>query len=237
MSVTTSRVPALASRSLPEHCSHLAAAKLTLVQHAVVFSPLSPTWGWSGTGTVSKFVPLGAAPRISSGDRGQRLRRGLRPELERCHSQARPPSSTTAGSATRSEPATVELAEPRVTTAGGKGPSPKAPQPANQGRPPQGARGAAPKPPGREPKVTTARGSGGEAPRGGVWGLRPHEADEETPGSRTPRTSIANLTSGAEGNRTPDLLDANESRYQLRHSPRCVVPAGPGRVEQPISGH
>ena len=24
---------------------------------------------------------------------------------------------------------------------------------------------------------------------------------------------------GAEGNRTPDLLDANESRYQLRHSP------------------
>jgi site-specific DNA recombinase len=28
---------------------------------------------------------------------------------------------------------------------------------------------------------------------------------------------------GAEGNRTPDLLDANESRYQLRHSP---VPGG-----------
>ena len=26
---------------------------------------------------------------------------------------------------------------------------------------------------------------------------------------------------GAEGNRTPDLLDANESRYQLRHSPSC----------------
>ena len=24
---------------------------------------------------------------------------------------------------------------------------------------------------------------------------------------------------GAMGNRTPDLLDANESRYQLRHSP------------------
>jgi hypothetical protein len=24
---------------------------------------------------------------------------------------------------------------------------------------------------------------------------------------------------GAKGNRTPDLLDANESRYQLRHSP------------------
>ena len=27
---------------------------------------------------------------------------------------------------------------------------------------------------------------------------------------------------GAEGNRTPDLLDANETRYQLRYSPpRC----------------
>jgi hypothetical protein len=52
MSLTTSRVPALASRSLPERCSHLAAAatvlatylidqtvaKLTLVQHAVAFS-------------------------------------------------------------------------------------------------------------------------------------------------------------------------------------------------------
>ena len=24
---------------------------------------------------------------------------------------------------------------------------------------------------------------------------------------------------GAEGNRTPDLLDANETRYQLRYSP------------------
>jgi hypothetical protein len=28
---------------------------------------------------------------------------------------------------------------------------------------------------------------------------------------------------GAEGNRTPDLLDANETRYQLRYSPpRCA---------------
>ena len=25
---------------------------------------------------------------------------------------------------------------------------------------------------------------------------------------------------GAEGNRTPDLLIANETRYQLRHSPK-----------------
>ncbi len=29
------------------------------------------------------------------------------------------------------------------------------------------------------------------------------------------------VVGGAEGNRTPDLLDANESRYQLRHSPKC----------------
>ena len=29
---------------------------------------------------------------------------------------------------------------------------------------------------------------------------------------------------GAEGNRTPDLLDANETRYQLRYSPpRCAM--------------
>jgi hypothetical protein len=29
---------------------------------------------------------------------------------------------------------------------------------------------------------------------------------------------------GAEGNRTPDLLDANETRYQLRYSPpRCAA--------------
>jgi hypothetical protein len=37
--------------------------------------------------------------------------------------------------------------------------------------------------------------------------------------------------SGAEGNRTPDLLDANETRYQLRYSPR---PAGlPAVQEEP----
>ena len=28
-------------------------------------------------------------------------------------------------------------------------------------------------------------------------------------------------TCGAKGNRTPDLLDANETRYQLRYSPLC----------------
>ncbi len=30
------------------------------------------------------------------------------------------------------------------------------------------------------------------------------------------------MSGGAEGNRTPDLLDANESRYQLRHSPAAA---------------
>jgi hypothetical protein len=36
--------------------------------------------------------------------------------------------------------------------------------------------------------------------------------------------------SGAEGIRTPDLLIANETRYQLRHSPKCVgkVTTAPG---------
>ena len=30
---------------------------------------------------------------------------------------------------------------------------------------------------------------------------------------------------GAEGNRTPDLLDANETRYQLRYSPSRCAPS------------
>ncbi len=40
-------------------------------------------------------------------------------------------------------------------------------------------------------------------------------ADRQKSPGRWPRLS----GSGAKGNRTPDLLDANESRYQLRHSP------------------
>ncbi len=35
----------------------------------------------------------------------------------------------------------------------------------------------------------------------------------------------ANPFGGAKGIRTPDLLDANESRYQLRHSPWSVAQA------------
>lgn len=38
---------------------------------------------------------------------------------------------------------------------------------------------------------------------------------------------------GAKGNRTPDLLDANESRYQLRHSPVVGRDYQPGRLRVP----
>jgi hypothetical protein len=44
-----------------------------------------------------------------------------------------------------------------------------------------------------------------------------------------PRLIVSDRASdlgGAEGNRTPDLLDANESRYQLRHSPISGTVAG-----------
>jgi hypothetical protein len=43
-----------------------------------------------------------------------------------------------------------------------------------------------------------------------VWG--------EPSANNFSKSSWAN-NGGAKGNRTPDLLDANESRYQLRHSP------------------
>lgn len=51
------------------------------------------------------------------------------------------------------------------------------------------------------------------------WSAKNVEAEHEARRSkvrvRTPRCP----KSGAKGIRTPDLLDANESRYQLRHSP------------------
>ncbi len=40
---------------------------------------------------------------------------------------------------------------------------------------------------------------------------------------------------GAKGNRTPDLLDANESRYQLRHSP--VIPVAQVTSPGPPTGN
>ena len=45
------------------------------------------------------------------------------------------------------------------------------------------------------------------------------------------------LTScGAEGNRTPDLLDANETRYQLRYSPsRCAPSLAAGTSYSPAA--
>ncbi len=39
---------------------------------------------------------------------------------------------------------------------------------------------------------------------------------------------------GAEGNRTPDLLDANETRYQLRYSPLAIPPC-PAGADHPSS--
>ena len=39
---------------------------------------------------------------------------------------------------------------------------------------------------------------------------------------------------GAEGNRTPDLLDANESRYQLRHSPGAVLWTAGKTISGPV---
>ncbi len=38
-------------------------------------------------------------------------------------------------------------------------------------------------------------------------------------GTRNPWSGKIRTYGGAEGNRTPDLLDANETRYQLRYSP------------------
>ena len=57
-----------------------------------------------------------------------------------------------------------------------------------------------------------------------------------------PRTSGFGLVGGAEGIRTPDLLVANETRYQLRHSPitsgdakRNVSTALTGRSNQAVA--
>ena len=47
------------------------------------------------------------------------------------------------------------------------------------------------------------------------WQHRWLARNDECPGHRPGHSRWG----GAEGNRTPDLLDANESRYQLRHSP------------------
>jgi hypothetical protein len=78
MSLTTSRVPALAGRSLPKPRSHLAAA--VLATHLIGPTVAKLTLGWAQRPghlphrtrwcSPRKFAPLGAAPRSSSGDSG-----------------------------------------------------------------------------------------------------------------------------------------------------------------------
>lgn len=50
-----------------------------------------------------------------------------------------------------------------------------------------------------------------------------HDFDGIADCNRGPRMTFARrvelMMGGAKGNRTPDLLDANETRYQLRYSP------------------
>jgi hypothetical protein len=59
----------LAAAVLATHLIDPTVAKLTLVQHAVLAEPYLELVR-DRDGTVSKFAPLGAAPRSSSGDSG-----------------------------------------------------------------------------------------------------------------------------------------------------------------------
>src|SRR4051794_29218507 len=45
----------------------------------------------------------------------------------------------------------------------------------------------------------------------------------ETSGNPVFADTLNGFLGGAAGSRTPDLFDANEARYQLRYSPKCVV--------------
>ncbi len=60
-----------------------------------------------------------------------------------------------------------------------------------------------------------------------VVGLVQHRVGvEEADGGAIPQRfarPAAELLGGAEGIRTPGLLIANETRYQLRHSPSCTA--------------
>src|ERR1700712_593005 len=51
-----------------------------------------------------------------------------------------------------------------------------------------------------------------------LWVEAPREARKPTPESSESGPDLRKL-GGAAGNRTPDLFDANEARYQLRYSP------------------
>lgn len=50
---------------------------------------------------------------------------------------------------------------------------------------------------------------------------------KEAPFRAITERGFLSCTCGAKGNRTPDLLDANETRYQLRYSPSATL-AGRG---------
>ena len=57
--------------------------------------------------------------------------------------------------------------------------------------------------------------------RGALRGARTSLLDEASPRCHRFRWSDGGLVGGAAGIRTPGLLIANETRYQLRHSPKC----------------
>src|ERR1044072_5766070 len=65
-------------------------------------------------------------------------------------------------------------------------------------------------------------GARGLAPGGGGGAGPPPQSPRERKGPR-PLGGHEPGICGAEGNRTPDLLDANETRYQLRYSPLVVL--------------
>gem|GEM_PF-7093494 len=50
-----------------------------------------------------------------------------------------------------------------------------------------------------------------------------HLQKRKKPPRRTVSSGAVSTPRGAKGIRTPDLLDANEARYQLRHSPLRVI--------------
>ena len=66
-------------------------------------------------------------------------------------------------------------------------------------------------------------GSGTNRTVGGLGGSAPQH-DDGRPGEVAKQLSrVGQRSCGAAGNRTPDLLDANEARYQLRYSPLVVL--------------
>jgi hypothetical protein len=76
-----------------------------------------------------------------------------------------------------------------------------------------------PNPPHTRRAKRSPRGAwGGNPPTSGVWGSPPRTKDERPMSALSADMGLP-ASRGAEGNRTPDLLDANETRYQLCYSP------------------